>query len=223
VNYQKLYDRLIERAIHRSSISGYKETHHIVPKSMGGTDDHHNLVDLTAREHFIAHNCLARIYGGREWYAVVRMAKQCQVTNSRLFEIARIKRSEEHKKGGWKHTDAERQAKSLRQTGKKASPERSINISAAKKGKPLSELNRLALRGKRGSWSDARRQAQKSVVMPPSQAIKISKALKGRKKSPEHVLAAAQGRKKSTFNRKCIALNALIDSVFQPEVVMTSA
>lgn len=217
MNYQKIYDQLIGRAVHRLSISGYKETHHIIPKSMGGTDDQHNLVDLTAREHFIAHNCLARIYGGREWYAVVRMAKQCQVTNSRLFEIARIKRSEEHKKGGWTHTDAERQAKSIRQTGKKASPERGINISAAKKGKPLSEKNRLALRGKRGSWTDVRRQAHKSVVMPLSQSIKISQSLKGRKKSPEHILAAAQGRKRSTFNRKCIALNALIDSVFNPK------
>jgi hypothetical protein len=217
VDYQKIYDQLIGRAIHRLSISGYKETHHIVPKSMGGTDDQHNLVDLTAREHFIAHNCLARIYGGREWYAVVRMAKQCQVTNSRLFEIARIKRSEEHKKGGWKHTDAERQSKSIRQTGKKASPERGVNISAAKKGKPLSEKNRLALRGKRGTWTDARRQAHKSIAMPLSQSIKISQALKGRKKSPEHILAAAQGRKRSTFNRKCIELNALIDSVFNPK------
>jgi hypothetical protein len=223
MNYNKIYNDLIGLAQSRVTVDGYKERHHIIPKSMGGSDDESNLVDLTAREHFIAHNCLARIYGGREWYAVVRMAKQCQVTNSRLFEIARIKRSEEHKKGGWKHTDAERQAKSLRQTGKKASPDRSINISAAKKGKPLSEKNRLALRGKRGSWSDARRQAQKSVVMPSTQAIKISESLKGRKKSPEHVLAAAQGRKISTFNRKCIALNALIDSVFQPEVVMTSA
>ena len=217
MDYQKIYDQLIGRAIHRLSISGYKETHHIVPKSMGGTDDQHNLVDLTAREHFIAHNCLARIYGGREWYAVVRMAKQCQVTNSRLFEIARIKRSEEHKKGGWKHTDAERQSKSIRQTGKKASPERGVNISAAKKGKPLSEKNRLALRGKRGTWTDARRQAHKSIAMPLSQSIKISQALKGRKKSPEHILAAAQGRKRSTFNRKCIELNALIDSVFNPK------
>ena len=223
MNYERIYKELMARAIFRGKVDGYKEVHHIKPKSMGGTDDYWNLVQLTAREHFIAHNCLARIHGGREWYAVFRMAKQCQVTNSRLFAIARIKRSEEHKKGGWKHSDAERQAKSIRQTGKKASLERGINISAAKIGKPLSEKNRLALLGKRAPWSDARRQAQQFAIMPATQGIKISQALKGRKKTPEHIAAAAQGRKRANFNRKCIALNALIDSVFQPEAVMVSA
>lgn len=228
MNYNKIYDDLIARAQSRVTVDGYKERHHIIPKSMGGSDDESNLVDLTAREHFVAHNCLARIHGGRQWYAVVRMAKQCQVTNSRLFEIARIKRSEEHKKGGWKHSDNERIAKSIRQLGKKANPERSMRISEAKKGKPLSDFNRHAISvAKTGvPWTDKQREAiigSVSLDQRLQMNAKVSATLKGRKKSPEHVLAAAQGRKKSTFNRKCIALNALIDSVFQPEVVMTSA
>lgn len=37
----------------------YHETHHIVPKCMGGTNDKENLIDLFAREHFIAHKLLA--------------------------------------------------------------------------------------------------------------------------------------------------------------------
>lgn len=37
----------------------YHETHHIIPKCMNGTDDKENLVDLYAREHFIAHRLLA--------------------------------------------------------------------------------------------------------------------------------------------------------------------
>lgn len=39
----------------------YFETHHIVPKSLGGTDDKNNLVNLTAREHYIAHLLLVKI------------------------------------------------------------------------------------------------------------------------------------------------------------------
>ncbi len=37
----------------------YHERHHIVPKCLGGTDDNNNLIDLLAREHFIAHKLLA--------------------------------------------------------------------------------------------------------------------------------------------------------------------
>ena len=38
----------------------YHERHHIKPKSCGGTNDECNLIDLYAREHFIAHQLLAR-------------------------------------------------------------------------------------------------------------------------------------------------------------------
>lgn len=37
----------------------YHERHHIVPKCMNGTDDEGNLIDLFAREHFVAHKLLA--------------------------------------------------------------------------------------------------------------------------------------------------------------------
>lgn len=37
----------------------YCERHHIIPKCLGGTDDLNNLIDLYAREHFIAHKLLA--------------------------------------------------------------------------------------------------------------------------------------------------------------------
>lgn len=39
---------------------GYCERHHIVPKSCGGTNDKENLIDLYAKEHFIAHKLLAQ-------------------------------------------------------------------------------------------------------------------------------------------------------------------
>lgn len=40
----------------------YFETHHIVPKSMGGTDNPSNLVNLKFREHFLAHWMLYMAY-----------------------------------------------------------------------------------------------------------------------------------------------------------------
>lgn len=37
----------------------YHEKHHIIPKCKNGTDDKNNLIDLYAKEHFIAHKLLA--------------------------------------------------------------------------------------------------------------------------------------------------------------------
>ena len=62
MNYQKIYDDLISRAFARDSIEGYTEKHHIVPKCMGGTDDKENIAVLTAREHYVAHLLLVKIY-----------------------------------------------------------------------------------------------------------------------------------------------------------------
>lgn len=61
MNYKKHYDLLITRAKHRV-LTGYKESHHVIPRCMDGTDDPENLVELTAREHFVAHLLLLKIY-----------------------------------------------------------------------------------------------------------------------------------------------------------------
>ena len=42
----------------------YCEAHHIIPKCLGGSDDKTNIILLTAREHYIAHLLLRRIYPG---------------------------------------------------------------------------------------------------------------------------------------------------------------
>ena len=54
MDYKKIYQQIIDRARSRS-ITGYKETHHIIPRCLGGTDDPMNLVDLTPEEHYVAH------------------------------------------------------------------------------------------------------------------------------------------------------------------------
>jgi len=61
MNYQKIYDQIIDRAKQRK-LEGYKEKHHIIPKCMGGSNEKENLAELTAREHFICHWLLYRIY-----------------------------------------------------------------------------------------------------------------------------------------------------------------
>jgi hypothetical protein len=102
MNYEKIYNILIDNAKNRQ-IDGYTESHHVIPKSMGGSDDKENLVLLTAREHYIAHNLLHRIYKNAEMrYAFVlmvnaenkRQQRDYKIT-SRMYETAKRLNSEE--------------------------------------------------------------------------------------------------------------------------------
>jgi hypothetical protein len=61
--YQTWYQNITDRARDRE-LNGYVERHHIIPESLGGSDDADNLVKLTAREHFICHWLLTKIYTG---------------------------------------------------------------------------------------------------------------------------------------------------------------
>lgn len=95
MNHIKTYKQLIMNRICNPVKSGYKERHHIVPKSEGGSDDAENVVNLTAREHYIAHLLLAKIYDDRKMYCAVtymqtdRHKNRIFKFNSRLYEKIR--------------------------------------------------------------------------------------------------------------------------------------
>lgn len=61
MNYKSIHNKIINRAKNRV-LEGYKEIHHIIPRCLGGTNDDDNLVSLTAKEHFIIHRLLTKIY-----------------------------------------------------------------------------------------------------------------------------------------------------------------
>ena len=62
MNYRKIYADIIRRAKERPKPKCYTERHHIVPKSLGGLNKKENLAVLTAREHFICHWLLVKMY-----------------------------------------------------------------------------------------------------------------------------------------------------------------
>lgn len=63
MDYSNHYSLLIFRAKNRKlNPLEYYEKHHIIPKCLGGSDDNDNIVLLTGREHFIAHQLLVRIH-----------------------------------------------------------------------------------------------------------------------------------------------------------------
>lgn len=82
MDYLKIYESLIETSIKRPRPTGYTEKHHILPKSMGGTDLKENIAILSAREHFIAHLLLARIFNNREMWSAVYMMASTSLANS---------------------------------------------------------------------------------------------------------------------------------------------
>lgn len=92
MNYAKIYNSIILRAKSRTPASDeYFESHHIIPRSIGGTNDITNLVDLTAREHFVCHYLLTKMYEveTNEWYrmshAFLMMRASAKTHKSRYF------------------------------------------------------------------------------------------------------------------------------------------
>jgi hypothetical protein len=79
MNYQRVYDQIIERARKRELV-GYYETHHVIPRALGGSDDPGNLVDLTYREHFLVHWLLTKIIVKGRGRMAMCYALQCMGT-----------------------------------------------------------------------------------------------------------------------------------------------
>lgn len=98
--YTKWYFQIIHRATVRNTFEGYHEKHHIIPRSLGGTNNKENLVKLTAREHFICHRLLTKMTQGNNltkmkravWRMTVKSGKQQQryKPNSRTYEYIRL-------------------------------------------------------------------------------------------------------------------------------------
>jgi len=58
--YTKIYYQIVKKAKERNT-TNYTEKHHIIPRSLSGSNKKDNIVDLTAREHFICHWLLTKM------------------------------------------------------------------------------------------------------------------------------------------------------------------
>lgn len=92
MDYGKIYNNIIKYRLN-NRLECYTESHHILPRSLGGTDDGSNLVDLSAREHYICHLLLTKIYpkGSQEYYKMLKaynmMAKVSSSDQLREYKI----------------------------------------------------------------------------------------------------------------------------------------
>lgn len=94
--YTKWYYKIIQKAIARSILRVYieGEIHHIIPKSLGGLNDKHNLVKLTYREHYICHLLLTKMCSDKNHeikmcWALHRLTFSKTFYNSHNYEIVR--------------------------------------------------------------------------------------------------------------------------------------
>ncbi len=99
MDYNKIYNDLIQKRIdHPLERKGDAsiEEHHIIPRSFGGTNDKSNLVNLTLREHFVAHLLLWQmnkndyVKCGKMISALFFMMKRAHKLSSRLYEKLRV-------------------------------------------------------------------------------------------------------------------------------------
>jgi hypothetical protein len=160
--YSKCYSALIAKRKDNPP-EGYFERHHILPQSLGGTNDKTNLVKLTAREHFICHRLLIKMLEGAAKAKMVTAAhnmikwsrnKTINYISSRSYELLRAayaqQVSDRMKALPRKPHTAEWKAKmSIINTGRKFGPEHSARTIATHTGRKRSAETKAKIKQKR--------------------------------------------------------------------------
>jgi len=86
MDYKRIYTEFIkDRRGRENSLAGYFERHHIVPRSLGGSDEQANLISLSFEDHYFAHLLLACIYRGKMASALWMMVNSTSAAWSSRF------------------------------------------------------------------------------------------------------------------------------------------
>ena len=212
--YNRWYNTITERARDRV-LKGYTEKHHIQPRSLGGTDDKNNLVDLTAREHFICHWLLTKMHTGeakaKMIYALNGMKRsntfaqryETKIT-ARVYENLKKEFSRVHSetmKGkipwnkGVPITEEQREKNKIAATGKKFSQEviekRSAKIRGQKRSEETKKKMSLAAKGKsKGPMSEEGKHKRSLTLIgrakPEGMGAKLSATVAAQKAAGTH-------------------------------------
>lgn len=132
MTYSEYVDNIIQSRGRKGIPDGeYKETHYIIPKCLGGTDEEENLIDLYAREHYEVHRLLAlenpsNTKLGFAWW----MMAHCDKGKNRKITAEQY---EEARKAFSKLASKYNKGRSVKHT-----PEWNRKISEGKKGKKRS-------------------------------------------------------------------------------------
>jgi hypothetical protein len=222
MDYARHYERLISRARSRL-LEGYTESHHVVPRCMGGTEDRSNLVRLTAEEHFVAHQLLHKMYPEVRGlsFALIAMTGNINGRRNKLYgwirRVAGLMSSEfmlelrndpiyiaKHKAAMDKlRSDPayrERMAAILSKAhkGRVKSAEERANIAAAgrnRKPRKFSEQARLNMaEARKKVWQKRRETGEDKVIMAKTRATRFANG--------NYAMSEAQKIKVSEANRR---------------------
>jgi hypothetical protein len=217
--YSKIYFSITSNAKQRIT-EGYTETHHIIPQSLGGSNDKDNLVELTAREHFICHWLLVKMTEGDDRSKMLYALKGMKAENkhqhryqtkitARVYETYRIEHSINHSKV--------MKAKNLvpwNKGGVEITDEHRKNLQNAARNRNIDPIKQAEGQKKRISKVLGRKDSEEAKLkkslalkgklkgpMSEEQKIKISLNSKGIKKKEGH------GSNVAKANIGCISIN----------------
>lgn len=199
MDYQKIYNRLIERGKTREKLDCYIEKHHIIPRCMNGPDTPENLVELTPEEHYLAHQLLVKIHPGHMslLYSAKMMCMNVggQRSNNKLHGWLKRKYStlrslemagKSIRPAGWHHT-AESRAKITKAVrARKHTPESKAKISKKLLGHSFSDesIARMTKSRTGVKWTEERKLRAKGRKLSAAHKANISAGLLKEKMVP---------------------------------------
>ena len=133
--------------------AGYVESHHILPRCLGGSDNKENLVDLYPEEHYLAHLLLCKIYPNNQklLYAAMNMTTGSMVyngkRNNKVYGWLRRQYAESmsgDNNPARRNPNLQKEAAKKR-VGQKRTVETKARMSAAQKGRTFSEETKLKM------------------------------------------------------------------------------
>jgi hypothetical protein len=186
VNYQKIYEQLIsKRRIFVLDDNQYGEKHHILPRCLGGSDRKENIVKLTAREHFIAHMLLVRIYptGSAERNKMLTALKRMRCGNKEQRNVKNSARLYEY------HRKEFSESMSKRLKGLRHTKEHCENISKSKTGKKRPDIETYKKTStelwKKEDYRQKQQESRFGRKLSSAHKENIGAALKGRARTEE--------------------------------------
>ena len=232
--YKQWYNQITARGQYR--ITDKKtESHHIIPKCIGGTNDPGNLTNVTLREHFICHWLLTKIYIGKERHQLLKALWMMKAQNqnqtryntkitSRVYanlkeEYSILQSQKVSGKNNPMYGDKFRRSEDGKKRQREAilgnnngskQPEARAKIVASKLGKKRKPFS-IEHKTKMSESKQGENNSNYGKIASDETRKKIGDRIRGRKQTPEEKLARSLANMGKTREKKlCVHCNTMI-------------